>query len=87
MAAAARTHGPALLQGCAEPHHELLAMVWGPRFDLQQALDLMERGGQTSPNSLPGVLRVADAFDRLPHPQQARVRTLIQRHQRVAQAA
>ena len=40
-----RAHAPALLAGADNPHDELLALVWGPRFDREHALDLMARQG------------------------------------------
>ena len=38
-----RAHGPALLAGMPQPHDELLALVWGPRFDREHALGLVAR--------------------------------------------
>ena len=35
-----RALGPALLASAPEPAVELLAMVWGPRFDREHALQL-----------------------------------------------
>ena len=38
-----RAHGPVLLAGMPQPHDELLALVWGPRFDREHALGLVAR--------------------------------------------
>ena len=35
-----RSLGPALLSASEEPHAELLALVWGPRFDREHAHQL-----------------------------------------------
>ncbi|MBK6295263.1 MAG: hypothetical protein IPF55_14005 [Rhodoferax sp.] len=32
-----RTYGPSLLAELPDPHAELLALVWGPRFDREHA--------------------------------------------------
>ncbi len=75
-----RTHAPGLLNGTEDPHDELLALVWGPRFDREHALGLITRQGQMPPQALHGVLAVADRYDGLGLAAQRRLRRLIQRH-------
>jgi hypothetical protein len=77
-----RYHGPALLGGHDEPHAELLAMVWGPWFDRQQAHSLLtvipiHRGPLRA-----AVTQAADCYNALDTAQQHRLRRLIVRHQR-----
>jgi hypothetical protein len=83
-----RTHGPALLAGADDPHAELLAMVWGPRFDRQHALDLWVRLSLEQPaQALPvfaALQLAADRFDGLGAAVQHRVRRLILRHRALA---
>jgi hypothetical protein len=73
LAQQSRAHAPALL-----------AMVWGPRFDRQHALDLWARLSQQQPAEalpvLPALLSAADRFDALGAPVQHRLRRLIVRH-------
>jgi hypothetical protein len=84
LAQQSRVHAPALLAGADDPHAELLAMVWGPRFDRQHALDLWARLSQQQPAEalplLPALLSAADRFDALGVPVQHRLRRLIVRH-------
>jgi hypothetical protein len=90
LAQQGRVHAPALLAGAEDPHAELLAMVWGPRFDRQHALDLWARLSQQQPAQalpvLPALLSAADRFDALGVPVQHRLRRLIVRHQGRARA-
>ena len=44
-----RDHGLALLAEVEDPHDELLALVWGPRFDRQHALGLWARFSRRQP--------------------------------------
>lgn len=73
-----------LLDGADDPHAELLAMVWGPRFDREAALslwtDLSQRRPVEAAPMLPQLLRTADAFDALARAQQHRLRQFILRH-------
>lgn len=84
LAQQSRAHAPALLAGAEDPHAELLAMVWGPRFDRQHALDLWARLSHQKPAEalpvLPALLAAADRFDALGTPVQHRLRRLIVRH-------
>lgn len=58
LAHTSRAHAPALLDGVDDPHAELLAMVWGPRFDRQHALELWARLSQQQPAAALPVLPV-----------------------------
>ncbi len=86
-----REHGPALLAGVPDPHDELLALVWGPRFDRQHALGLWARLSRRQPHAavltLPAILSAADRFDGLDRPSQQRLRRLIVRHRALSSAA
>jgi hypothetical protein len=77
-----RCHGPALLGGLEEPHAELLALVWGPRFDRQQAHSLLTVKPVQRGTLMNAVTQAADCFDALDTAQQYRQRRLIVRHQR-----
>lgn len=75
-----RQHGAAVLTGADDPHAELLAMVWGPRFDRLHAQRLVtnQQGGNALMHQT--VMEAADGFDALGSAQQQRVRRLILRH-------
>ncbi len=79
-----RDHGPALLAEVDDPHDELLALVWGPRFDREHALGLWARFSRRQPaeavHTLPAILSVADRFDGMDSEAQQRLRRLIQRY-------
>ena len=75
-----RAHGPVLLAGMPQPHDELLALVWGPRFDREHALGLVARQPAEAAVALPALLAAADTFDALHLPVQRRLRDLIRRH-------
>jgi hypothetical protein len=75
-----RAHGPVLLAGMPQPHDELLALVWGPRFDREHALGLMARQPQHAARALPALLEAADRFDALHASAQRRLRQMILRH-------
>ncbi|MFN7123327.1 MAG: hypothetical protein ACK4NM_14985 [Hydrogenophaga sp.] len=85
-----RDHGPALLAGVDDPHDELLAMVWGPRFDREHALGLWASLSRRQPNeallTLPAILSAADRFDGLDILAQQRLRQLILRHRALGDA-
>lgn len=78
-----REVGPALFHGVAQPHEELLALVWGPRFDRAHALALAARQRGRAANALPALLAAADGFDALAAQSQRRLRRLILRHRRL----
>lgn len=86
-----RAHAPALLNGSDDPHAELLALVWGPRFDREHALGLWVGLSQRQPAHaapvLPLLLAAADRFDALASPVQQRLRRLIVRHRQLALGA
>lgn len=75
-----RICGPSLLAELADPHAELLALVWGPRFDREHAHGLLQGRSPLQPGVLQSVMDSADRFDRLAGEQQQRVRRFILRH-------
>jgi hypothetical protein len=86
-----RAHALGLLRGLQDPHAELLAMLWGPRFDREHALGLWAGFSRGEPVQalplLPAMLALADRFDGLSAPVQHRLRRLILRHQSLRSAA
>ena len=80
LAEPARAHGPTLLAGAREPHAELLALVWGPRFDRLHAEALVAGRARGAPGVLQAVMDAADRFDKLCGAEQHQVRRLILRH-------
>lgn len=92
LAQQSRVYSPVLLDGFADPHAELLAMVWGPRFDREHAMALwadlaQRRSGVLEPQLLQALLAAADRFDRLTVAVQHRLRRLILRHRDISGAA
>ena len=75
-----RAHGPVLLAGMPQPHDELLALVWGARFDREHALGLLARQPAHAALALPALLQAADRFDALHAPAQRRLSQMILRH-------
>ena len=81
--ASVRAHGAALLESVDDPAAELLAMVWGSRFDREHARTLLDQQAQATrhPDQLhtmvQTVMQAADTFDRLPAQRQQRLRQLI----------
>ncbi len=80
LLASLRGQGDALLRTTDDPHAELLAMVWGSRFDREHAHGLLARQPQALPEALRTVLAAADRFDALSAPRQQRLRQLIVKH-------
>jgi hypothetical protein len=80
LTAPLRAYGAVVLEGYDEPHAELMALVWGPRFDREHAHSLLERRPGYVPQVLHRVQQAADQFDGLADAQQQRVRQLILRH-------
>jgi hypothetical protein len=80
IAAPLRAYGAVVLEGYAEPHAEVMALVWGPRFDREHALRLLERRPGYVPQVLHDVQKAADLFDRLADAERDRLRSLILRH-------
>lgn len=80
LAQEVRTHGSVLLADMADPHDELMSLVWGPRFDREHALGLLARQPQAAIHALPVLLAAADQFDALHAHAQGRLRALIVRH-------
>ena len=66
------------LAGAQDPHAELLAMLWGPRFDREHAAALAVRHASAAA-ALDGLLAAADHYDRLAPPRQDRLRRLVLR--------
>lgn len=92
LALKVRAHGPALLAGAEDPHAELLAMVWGPRFDREHGLALTERQARSAHPAvtsasvlalLSQLHEAANQFDTLEPRTQQRLRKLILRHRRL----
>jgi hypothetical protein len=83
-----RSYGATLLATTSDPHAELMAMVWGPRYDREHAMGLWAGLPQHNSGTVLPVLRAllsaADRFDKLAAPTQHRLRTLIQRHHAIA---
>ena len=77
-----RAYGPVVLDAVEDPHAEVMALVWGPRFDREGARSLLERKPGYVPAVLQSVQCAADRFDQLQPAEQQRLRSLIQRHQR-----
>lgn len=80
LTAPLRAYGPVVFEGYDEPHAELMALVWGPRFDRAHVHQLLERRPGYVAQVLQAVDRAADQFDGLAEAQQRRVRQLILRH-------
>lgn len=80
LTAPLRAYGAELLAGYDEPHAELMALVWGPRFDRAHAHALLERRPGHVSQVLRTVQSAADQFDQLASQEQQRVRQLILRH-------
>ncbi len=77
-----RAYGPVVLEAVDDPHAEVMALVWGPRFDRDSARALLDRYPGYVPQVLQSVQCAADRFDQLPAPQQQHLRKLIVRHRR-----
>jgi hypothetical protein len=78
-----RAYGPVVLAGYEEPHAELMALLWGPRFDREHAQRLLERRPGYVAQVVQSVQQAADQFDKLAHTQQQRLRRMVQRHRRL----
>jgi hypothetical protein len=75
-----RAHGPLLLASTAEPAAELLALVWGPRFDREHGRYLAQSVAQNRPALDHALAQAADTFDQLPALRQQRLRELLRHH-------
>ncbi len=78
--ASVRAHGAALLASTDEPAAELLALVWGPRFDREHAQLLAQSATQNHSVLHHALAQAADTFDGLPAPRQQRLRQLLRHH-------
>jgi hypothetical protein len=91
LAQQVRAYGATLLATTTAPHAELMAMVWGPRFDREHAMGLWaglapQQAGTALP-VLQALLSAADSYDTLPASAQQRLRQLILRHRAVGAVA
>lgn len=75
-----RAHGPVLLASTTEPAAELLALVWGPRFDREHGRYLAQAVAQNRPALDQALNQAADTFDSLPAQRQQRLRQLLRHH-------
>jgi hypothetical protein len=86
-----RAHLPALMSVTPDPHAELMAMVWGSRFDRQHALDLWARlpaaNAITAQAAWHTLAALADRFDGMAAARQHSLRRLILRHRAISRAA
>jgi hypothetical protein len=80
LTAPLRAYGSVLFGGYEEPHAEVMALVWGPRFDREHAHTLLERSPGYVLEVLHTVQSAANQFDQLTVSEQRRVRQLILRH-------
>lgn len=75
---------PLLLASSDDPHADLLAMIWGPRFDRAHALELLARRSAEAPVQmhavLAGIVAAAEGYDAMSMRQQHRVRRIVLRH-------
>ncbi len=85
-----RAHIPTLMAVTPDPHAELMAMVWGTRFDRQHAMDLWAQLPQATALAAQPLWQalhtLAERFDGLAAPRQQHLRRLILRHRTLSQA-
>ena len=81
-----RAYGPVVLDAVDDPHAEVMALVWGPRFDREHAMGLVARQPSVAAHTLPALLAAADHFDALHAGAQGRLRWLIVRHRALCAA-
>lgn len=83
-----RAHASTLMTVMPDPHAELMAMVWGKRFDRQHAMDLWAQlPPATALKALPlwhAIYTLADRFDALANSRQHSLRRLILRHRAIS---
>lgn len=77
--ASVRAHGAALLGRTDDPAAELLALVWGSRFDREHAQGLACQAGAGA-DALRTLREVADGYDGLAPERQQRLRRVIVRY-------
>jgi len=78
-AAALPAWAEALAAGTDDPPAEMLALVWGPRFDREHALALLARLPRAQGAWIAAIHAFADRFDALPAARQQAVRSGILR--------
>jgi hypothetical protein len=74
-AAAMPAWAEALAAGTDDPVSEMLALVWGPRFDREHALALLARLPATQGTWIGAIHAFAERFDALPAAKQQAVRS------------
>jgi hypothetical protein len=85
-----RRHGPQLLASVADPHAELLTLMWGPQFDhlyARQRLAPSVAGPEVDPPTRFVLWQAGLLFDQLPSAAQQRLRRLILRHRSLSPTA
>lgn len=78
-----RRHVHQWLGSQPDPHAELLALVWGPRFDRVHARHLLAQAvdaNNTRSTARFALWQAASLFDQLPPPTQQRLRKVVLRH-------
>lgn len=79
VAAAVPAWAEALAAGTDDPAAEMLALVWGPRFDREHALALLARLPRSQAALVEAIHAFAERFDALPAAKQQAVRSAILR--------
>lgn len=78
-AAGLRAWAEALAAGSEDPAAEMLALVWGPRFDREHALGLLARLPRADGRWLQAVHAFGEHFDALPAAGQQELRRVLRR--------
>jgi hypothetical protein len=85
-----REHTTDLASSVADPHAEMMAMIWGTRFDRQHALELLAKlPASTALSAQPlysALSRIADCFDHAEPTTQQEWRRLVLRHRALSMA-
>lgn len=72
-----RSYGSVLLASSTEPQADLLALVWGPRFDREHGRQLAQSVVQNRLAVDHALAQAADTFDQLSAQRQQRLRQLL----------
>lgn len=75
-----RAYGSVLLAPTTEPQAEMLALVWGPRFDREHGRQLAQSVVQNRLAVDHALAQAADTFDQLPALRQQRLRQALRNH-------